>query len=98
MQLLPLVSEVSSSQNIISSNNITGGGIDYDSGPYTVTFTAGMTMTSFHVPINDDDIMEKDEDFTLTIRRGTLPKRVTRVGPSKSTITIMDDDSESFYC
>ena len=57
-----------------------------------------MTMASFNVPIYDDDIMENDEDFTLTIIRASLPNHVTHVGPSKSTITIMDDDSESFYC
>ena len=92
------MSKVTSSQNVNSSNNITGGGVDYDSGLYTVTFTAGMTMASFNVPINDDDIMENDEDFTLTIRSGTLPNRVTRLSPSQSTVTIVDDDSESFYC
>ena len=88
---------MSSSQNINSTNNITGG-VDYDSGPYNVTFTAGMTMASYNIPINDDDIRENDEDFTVTIRSGTLPNRVTRVGPGQSIITIVDDDGESFYC
>ena len=92
------MSKVTLSQNVNSSNNITGGGVDYDSGPYTVTFTAGMTMASFNVPVNDDDIMENDEDFTLTIRSGTLPNRVTRLSTGQSTVTIVDDDSESFYC
>ena len=73
MQILPLVSEVSSSQNVNSSNNIITGGVDYDSGPYTVMFTAGMTMASYKIPIDDDDIMENDKDFTLTIRSGTYP-------------------------
>ena len=91
------MSKITSSQNVNSSNNITGG-VDYDSGPYTVTFTADMTMASFNIPINEDDIMENDEDFTLTIRNGTLPNRVTRLSPGQSTVTIVDDDSESFYC
>ena len=88
------MSEVTSSQNVNSSNNVTGGGVDYDSGPYTVTLTAGMTMASFNVPINDDDILEDDEDFTLTIRNDTLPNRVTRLGAGQSTVTIVDVDSE----
>ena len=88
------MSEVTSSQNVNSSNNVTGGGVDYDSGPYNVTFTAGIIMASFNVPINDDDILEDDEDFTLTIRSGTLPNRVTRLGSGQSTVTIVDVDSE----
>ena len=88
------MSEVTSSQNVNSSNNVTGGGVDYDSGPYTVTFTAGMTMASFNVPINDDDILEDDEDFTLTIWSGTLPNRVTHLGSGQSTVTIVDVYSE----
>ena len=93
IRILPLVSGVTSSHNVNSSNNVTGG-VDYDSGLYTVTLTAGMTMASFNVPINDDDILEDDEDFTLTIRSGTLPNRVTRLGSGQSTVTIVDVDSE----
>ena len=91
MRILPLVSEVTSSQNVNSSNNVTGGGVDYDSGPYTVTFTAGVTSASFDVPINDDDICENDEDFTLTILRGTLPDGITCDG-GRGIVTIVDDD------
>ena len=87
------MSEVTSSQSVNSSNNVTGG-VDYNSGPYTVTLTAGMTMASFNVPINDDDILENDEDFTLSIRSDTLPNRVTRLGSGRSTVTIVDVDSE----
>ena len=90
MRILPLVSEVTSSQNVNSSNN-TGGGVDYDSGPYTVTFPAGTTRASFDVPINDDNFCENNEDFTLTILRGTLPDGITREG-GRGTVTIVDDD------
>ena len=74
------------------SNNITGGGVDYDSGPYTVTFPAGQTRASFDVSINDDDIFESNEDFTLIILRNSLPNDVIHDGPA--TVTIMDDDGE----
>ena len=88
------MSEVTSSQNVNSSNNVTGGGVDYDSGPYTVTFTAGDTSASVSVPINDDDILEDDEDFTLTIMSGTLPDGVTRDGAGQTIITLVDDEGE----
>ena len=86
------MSEVTSSQNVNSSNNVTGGGVDYDSGPYTVTFNAGQTSASIDVPINNDNILEDDEDFILTIMAGTLPDGVTRDGDGQATVTIIDDE------
>ena len=88
------MSEVTSSQNVSISNNVTGGGVDYDSGPYTVTFTAGQTSTSFNVSINDDNILENTEMFTLDINPSTLPNRVTVGNPGEATVTIMDTDSK----
>ena len=32
--------------------------MDYTSGPYTVTFPAGVTLITFSIPINDDQILE----------------------------------------
>ena len=86
------MSEVTSSQNVNSSNNVTGGGVDYDSGPYSVTFTAGVTRMPFDVSLNSDTILESNEDFTLTIIRNTLPNRVTRGSTGQATVTIVDDE------
>ena len=94
MRILPLVSEVTSSQNVNSSNNVTGGGVDYDSGPYTVTFTAGQTSVPFDVAIIDNNILEANEDFTLTIIQSSLPDGVTRGNPFRATVTILDNDRE----
>ena len=76
----------------INWNNVTGGGIDYDSGSYTVTFSAGQTSMSFDVPINDDNILEDDEGFILTISLDTLPDGVTSDGEGQTIATIKDDD------
>ena len=76
------MSEVTLSQNVISSNNITGGGVDYNSGPYTVMFTAGQISVTFYIPINDDSILEGDERFTLTVSNATL------------LLTIIDNESK----
>ena len=81
------MSEVTSSQNFNSSNNVTGGGIDYNSGPYIVTFPVGQTTTSFNVPINDDDILENVEYFGLSIIPESLPTSVNYI-PSQSTVII----------
>ena len=85
------MSEVTSSQNV-NSNNVTGGGVDYDSGPYTVTFTAGDTSASVSVPINDDSILENVEKFMVTIMTGPLPDGVTRGNPGRTTVNILDND------
>ena len=68
--------------------------MDYDSGPYTVTFPAGVTTATFNVPINDDNILEGNENFMLTINETSLPTGVTRGTPAEAIVTIVDDDRE----
>ena len=73
--------------------------MDYGSGPYTVTFPAGMTMVSFNIPINDDDILEGSESFMLTIDPNSLPSggTITVGSPDQATVTIVDDDRKLIY-
>ena len=66
--------------------------MDYTSGPYTVTFPAGQTTTTFDVPINDDNILEGNENFMLTISPSSLPINVVVGDPSQATVTILDND------
>ena len=67
--------------------------MDYGSGPYTVTFPAGITMVLFDIPINDDMIFEGNENFTLTIVPTSLPPTGVTVGsPDQATVTIVDND------
>ena len=88
------MSEVTSSQNVNSSNNVTDGGVDYDSGPYTVTFTAGETRAQLNIPLIADDLQETNETFRLIIST-MLPTDVTRSRTNgQSTVTIVDDDCE----
>jgi len=68
------------------------GGADYNSGPYTITFTAGVTSIPIDVPINDDGTLEVDEDFTLNINSSSLPSGVTPGNPGIATVTISDND------
>ena len=65
--------------------------MDYDSGPYTVTFLAGQTTATFNVPINDDNVLEGNENFMLTID-SPLPNGVAHGTPSQATVIIMDND------
>ena len=83
-----------------NSQNVTGGGVDYNSGPYIVTFTAGQTRAPFNVPIiiNDDNICEGNEMFDVTIDPSSTPSFVTVGSPDQATVTIVDDECMQFLC
>ena len=66
--------------------------MDYISGPYNVIFPAGKTTAAFPVPIIDDNILEENENFTLTINSSSLPSNVTVGDPGEATVTIVDND------
>ena len=67
-----------------------GGGVDYDSGPYTIKFTSKQIRAPFNISINDDDILEHDESFTLIIN-DSLPSGVS-VEKQQAVVTIVDTD------
>ena len=68
--------------------------MDYTSGPCTVTFPTGQTTATFNIPINDDNVLDNNEDFILTIDETSLPTGVTHGSPGKATVTIVDDDGK----
>ena len=68
--------------------------MDYNSGPYDVTFTAGVTRVTFDISIINDTILEGSESFTLTIMSRSLPSRVSHGRPNMATVTIVDTTSE----
>jgi len=70
--------------------------VDYNSGPYTVTFPAGMTSVTFDVPITDDNIFEGNENFMLTINQSSLPTGINCGDPGEATVTIVEDEGKEF--
>ena len=70
------------------------GEADYDSGPFNITIPAGETLAVFNIPINDDDLIEGNENFTLSINASLLPSNVVIVNPVQIKVTIFDDDCE----
>ena len=71
-----------------------GGGIDYNSGPFDCLFPAGMTFAELNISIIDDNIVEGDENFTLSINPSSLPYGVIAIHPGHTTVTITDNDCE----
>ena len=70
--------------------------MDYDSGPYTVTFPTGQTIAAFNVPINDDNVIEGTENFMLTIDSSSLPTGLTVGDPGQVTVTIIEEGKEVY--
>ena len=54
-----------------------------------------MTSVPFNIPINDDDILEINENFRLTIEQSSLPTGVFVGSPGQATVTIVDNDRKS---
>lgn len=79
--------------------NTVGGGIDYSSGPYNVTFPAGSTYASFNIVINVDNIFEGDETFTVYIAPFANESIVS--APDIAVVTILDTTGKDIlnaYC
>ena len=68
-------------------------GQDYTGGIRVVNVLAGVMMQSFTVAISDNDIVECDETFIVTIMSVTTCG-VTIGSNNMSEVTITDDDSK----
>ena len=77
--------------------NITGGGVDYNSGPYNVTFPAGVSRASFNITIINDDVLEDHETFNLIIIEDSLPENVTLGTPYLTKVIILNFGGSSEY-
>ena len=68
------------------------GGVDYNSGPYTVTFPIGSTIASFDITIIDDNVFEFDEIFNVSII--SITNGPIAGTPTVVTVTIIDTTSK----
>ena len=94
-QLWALVSNYVISDNYVATFNITGRDVEsayYHSGPYNIIFPVGETHFLLNVTIVNDNILENNETFNLTINSSSLPGNVEVGNPGQATVTIRDDD------
>ena len=82
---------------MICISNITGGGVDYNSGPYNVTFPARANIAAFNIIINNDDVLEYNETFNLTIIESSLPGNIILGKIYLAKVTILNDGSSGKY-
>lgn len=68
------------------------GNVDYASGPYSVTFPAGTSNTSFSVFITDDNVTENAEAFLLNLNPISLSNTLVFGDRGGAVVTIKDDD------
>ena len=60
-----------------------------------MTFHAGEISVTLNISINDDQTLESDENFIVTINTTLLPSNVSVVDNAGSaTVTIVDDDGK----
>ena len=67
-------------------------GSNYESGPYTVTFSAGEMSATLMVSTTDDDTTELSEYFRVVIASTDQPGLVVISSPNVSVITIEDNE------
>ena len=80
------------------SYTVSGNGTDFFPGQVTATFSAGVATAQITFTIVNDNILEDDETFDIAIDQSTLPDGVVVVDPSLVTVTIVNDDGESYRC
>ena len=73
--------------------------MDYEKQHYrdVLFLSGGRTYFDLTTKRNNDELVEGNEFYYLTIESGTLPERVTAVSPSTTKIILVDDDGKYVY-
>ena len=71
---------------------------DFNSATQTVTITAGATSSTVNIPVTDDDIVEGNETFSITLTvPSSLAPGITTGAITGATVTIIDTSSELYH-
>ena len=76
-------------------------GDDFTHQMYTEVFTVGTTLPAtqyIEISTAEDDFLEGDHEFTVSIVSTTLNDAVTISSPSTHVVTIDDDDGTYVAC
>ena len=75
--------------------SLSGGGLDY--GPITcnpLVFSGTDSLECCNIPINDDNLVETTESFTVSLSTTASASDATLINPVQATVSITDNDSE----
>ena len=86
---LSTASALAATVHYATSNGTALAGSDYTSASGMLTFTLGLTQTTFSVPITNDALHEANEPFGVALSN---PTGASLGAPITATITIVDDD------
>ncbi|WP_166828858.1 Calx-beta domain-containing protein [Thalassoroseus pseudoceratinae] len=79
-----------------TSNGTATGGSDFTAATGTIEIPAGQTQGVIEIDITDDQLVELDENFTLTLTSINANTRNVAFADAKSrTVTISDNDTET---
>ena len=56
-----------------------------------------MTEVALDVSIVDDNVLEGNENFDLSVNVSSLPSKVNIGDPDQATVTIVDNDGKCIY-
>ena len=81
---------------MLTVKHLTGGGVDYNFGPYNhgVTLTPRMPNDTIDIPIINDMIRERNESFKLSIVVSDQLRRFINCDTCTTTVTIVDTTGE----
>ena len=70
-------------------------GNDFNSATQAVAITAGTNSSVVNIPVTDDDIVERDEIFIMSLTvPSSLGPGITTGAITSATVTIIDTNSE----
>ena len=84
--------QLNSSKIVCSSYSDTE---DFTSAPHTLTLDGSSSTACANITINDDDILEDQEEFMVTLTEDDPRVDVDR---DQATVLITDNDSKTCYC
>ena len=68
------------------------GGIDFEMGPFDVTFTAGEQNVTVTIPTYSDSLLELNENFTVTITSTSVEN--VKIGEDDAAIVFIKDNRD----
>ena len=71
----------------------------FNSATQAITITAGTNSTMVNIPVTNDDIVEGDETFSMSLTvPSSLGPGITTGAITSATVTINDTSSELCHC